>query len=46
MIATTVDCPLCGVVILGQGSDPAAAVSAAGDALATHLDDHHQTKEA
>lgn len=42
MIATTVHCPLCGVTVLGQGQDPAAAVTAAGDALAQHLNDHHQ----
>jgi predicted RNase H-like HicB family nuclease len=40
--ATTVDCPLCGLTVLGQGQDPAAAVAAAADALDQHINDHHQ----
>ncbi|MEV1331156.1 hypothetical protein AB0J20_16440 [Micromonospora costi] len=42
MTATTVHCPLCGLTVLGQGADPAAAVVAAGDALEQHLNDHHR----
>lgn len=45
MTATTVNCPLCGVTVLGQGPDPAAAVIAAGDVLDQHLTDHHQHLE-
>lgn len=45
-VATTVDCPLCGVTVLGQGPDPAAAITAAGDALDDHLTTHHQREEA
>ena len=44
--ATTVNCPLCPVTVIGQGPDDTAAVVAAADALEQHLDDHHQTKEA
>ncbi|MDH6460144.1 hypothetical protein M2302_000295 [Micromonospora sp. A200] len=40
--ATTVDCPLCELTVLGQGQDPAAAVVAAADALENHIRNHHQ----
>lgn len=46
MIAATIHCPLCGVTVLGQGQDPAAAVVAAGDALEDHLTKHHQREGA
>lgn len=45
MTATTIHCPLCGITVIGQGPDPAAAVTAAGAALAQHLDDHHKGEE-
>lgn len=40
--AATVRCPLCPVVVLGQGPDDAAAVVAATDALDQHIRNHHQ----
>ncbi|MEV5629152.1 hypothetical protein [Micromonospora tulbaghiae] len=42
MRAATVDCPLCGVTVLGQGDSVVEATSAAIDALETHINDHHQ----
>lgn len=40
MSATTVDCPLCPVIVLGQGPDDVAAVVAAADALEQHITEH------